>query len=346
MAFLDRLETMRVPKITSTKALWWGIAFTTLYVLAIVVGRPLFVDVHFVPDTGYLWYFWRLPEPETFARITAWGGYFLHQVVIWGLIYYGQTRKHRTTKILQPVNVAALAANGFFVWLHLGQTWVAYDGLAADTPIWSSQYAVIVVLVLILLMENRRRGLIFGKKFNMLEESARSVRKYHGYVFSWAVIYTFWFHPMEDTLGHLLGTFYTVCLMLQGSLMFTRSHTNKWWTTFLEIMVLIHGSMVAYLNFDGTWPFFLFGFAAIFVVTQMHGLNLALWLRWAFVIIYLASAVFVFGSRGELEKLPSIGAIATFEIGMVFVFAFVIWLATVAVGWITGTMHHQVPKKA
>lgn len=346
MTVLDRLDTLQIPKITSSAALKWGVLFVAVYVVAIALGRPLFIDVHFVPDTGYLWYYWRLPETNAFARFTAWGGYFFHQVAIWALIYYAQTRKLRTSKILHPVNVASLALNGFFVWLHLGQTWVAYDGLAMDTPIWSSQYAVIVVLVMILLMENRRRGLIFGKKFNMLEESARSVRKYHGYVFSWAVIYTFWFHPMEDTLGHLLGTFYTVCLMLQGSLMFTRSHTNKWWTGFLEIMVLIHGSMVAYLNFDGTWPFFLFGFAAIFIVTQMHGLNLALWLRWAFVVIYLGSATFVYGSRGELEKLPSIGAIATFEIGMVFVMALLVWLATVAIGWITGTAQHQRPRRA
>ena len=346
MAFLDRLDRMKTPKITSGAALGWGIVFISVYILAIVVGRPIFVDVEFLPDTGYLWYFWQLPEGDFFMRLSAWGGFFFHQVTIWGLIYYAQTRKHRTTKILHPVNVAALAANAFFVWLHLGQTWVAYDGLAKDTPIWSSQYAVIVVLVLILLMENRRRGLIFGKKFNMLEESARAVRKYHGYVFSWAVIYTFWFHPMEDYLGHLLGTFYTVCLMLQGSLMFTRSHTNKWWTTSLEVMVLIHGSMVAYLNFDGTWPFFLFGFAALFIVTQMHGLNLALWLRWAFVLAYAGSAVFVFASRGELERLPSIGAIALFEYAMVFVFALLIWLAMVAVGWMTGTMRRQQPKRA
>lgn len=43
--------------------------------------------------------------------------------------------------------------------LHLVQTWLWYDGLAQDVPIWSSQGSVIVMLVLILFLEMPRRGL-------------------------------------------------------------------------------------------------------------------------------------------------------------------------------------------
>ena len=39
-------------------------------------------------------------------------------------------------------------------------------------------------------------------------------RKYHGYYFAWAIIYTFWYHPMEITGGHLLGFFYMFLLLL------------------------------------------------------------------------------------------------------------------------------------
>ncbi len=31
------------------------------------------------------------------------------------------------------------------------------------------------------------------------------VRRNHGYIFAWATIYTFWYHPMENTNGHLIG---------------------------------------------------------------------------------------------------------------------------------------------
>ena len=32
-------------------------------------------------------------------------------------------------------------------------------------------------------------------KWNL--EAVDVAKRYHGYVFSWAVIYTFWYHPME-----------------------------------------------------------------------------------------------------------------------------------------------------
>ena len=53
------------------------------------------------------------------------------------------------------------------------------------------------------------------------------MRKYHGYVFAWATVYTFWYHPMENTAGHLIGFFYMFLLLLQGSLFLTRIHINK-----------------------------------------------------------------------------------------------------------------------
>ena len=341
MAFIDRIKSDDLPKVAAMTGLWAGIAFTAFYVLAVWLGRPVFVDIEFLPDTGYLWYYWQLPEATFWSRFTAWAGFFAHNLSIWALIYYAQTRNLKTSKLLHPVNLLALGANALFVILHLLQTWFWYDGLAKDTPIWSSQYAVVVMLVMILMIENRRRGLFFGQKINWIEEPTRVLRTYHGYFFSWAVIYTFWYHPMEDTLGHLLGTFYTVLIMLQGSLFFTRAHFNKWWTTSLEVMVLIHGAMVAYLNFDGTWPFFLFGFATVFIVTQMHGLGLALWLRWGFVAAYALSAVGIYGYRGELERLVAIPGIALVEYSLVFIFALIIWGGMWVVARLTNTLRPQ-----
>jgi len=124
----------------------------------------------------------------------------------------------------------ALAASAFFILLHFVQTHIWYDGLAQDVSIFSSQGSVIVLLVWVLLMENNRRGMFFGKKLPIKQEIIRFARKYHGYFFAWATIYTFWYHPMVNTSGHLIGFLYMFLLMLQGSLFFTRIHTNRWWT--------------------------------------------------------------------------------------------------------------------
>jgi hypothetical protein len=72
------------------------------------------------------------------------------------------------------------------------------------------------------------RGLFFGNKLPIKQEIIRFARKYHGYFFARATIYTFWYHPIEPTSGHIIGFFYMFLLLLQGSLFFTRIHTNRW----------------------------------------------------------------------------------------------------------------------
>ncbi len=321
--------------ILATTAMAVGVLFLLGYIGLIVLVRPYFPEIDFLPDTSYLWYYWKLPEASIWARLTSWFGYLLHQVTIWYLIYYAQNNKLTYKKFLHPVNVAALAANAFFVLLHLAQSWGWYDGLAQDTPIWSSQNAVIVMLVMILLMENKRRGLFFGYRVKgaVMEESGRILRKYHGYVFSWAVIYTFWYHPMEATPMHLIGTLYTALIMLQGSLFFTGIHTNRYWMVVMEVGALFHGALVAYLNFDGTWPFFFFGFAAMFIITQMHGLGLKVWLRWGFVAAYVIGVLTVYAMQAwkGIFIVPGIPAV---EFAGVFAMAVLVWGLMLAGDWL------------
>lgn len=154
-----------------------------------------------LPDQGAAWYYWKLAQPTFWSRVTAWGFYLLHQVTVWGLIYFAQTRVRRYSTGLHPVNIATLAANAFFILLHFVQTHIWYDGLAQDVSIFSSQGSVIVLLVWVLVMENSRRGMSFGKKVPIGKEIIRAARKYHGYFFAWVAIYTFWYHPMENTSG-------------------------------------------------------------------------------------------------------------------------------------------------
>ena len=134
--------------------------------------------------------------------------------------------------------------------------------------------------------------MIAGKPWPWLDSAGYALRRYHGYYFSWAVIYTFWYHPIELTLGHLLGTFYVLMLLLQGSLFFTRSHVDRQWTVLLEVFVLIHGSVVAWLSLENhSWGQFLFGFAALFVITQMHGLGWGRRVRWCVFAVFMLTLV-------------------------------------------------------
>jgi hypothetical protein len=114
-----------------------------------------------------------------------------------------------------------------------------------------------------------------------------------------------------------VGFLYMFLLLLQGSLFFTRIHTNRWWTLIQEVMVLAHGSLVALVQGNGLWPMFAFGFGGIFVITQMHGLGLRLWQKAGFLVVYLAAALLVYGDRGwgklnEIVRIPLIEYLAVF----------------------------------
>jgi len=320
-----------IKQVRSSWALGAGIVFCISYSLLIWALGTLLPKVNFAVDTGFAHYFWKLPEPTTWTRITAWTGFLAHQLAIWALIWRAQRQNLAYTDGLHAINFYAFGINAFFVLLHLGQTHLTYDGLAQDVPVWSSQGAVILLLVIVLVMENRRRGLFFGHRAPMPREGVRALRKYHGYIFSWAVIFTFWFHPMEATNGHLVGTFYTTLLMLQGSLIFTRVHSNRIWTGILELLVVVHGTMIAVMQANGMWPMFLFGFAAIFIITQMHGLGIPRWLRWAFVICYAAGAIGVYGFfRSDLFSISEIFRIPLIEYSLAFFVAVIAWGVAVA----------------
>lgn len=290
---------------------WLGVAVSAIFTGIIwLTGDALKVFPH-LPKQGASWYYWKLPGPNLAAEITAWGLYILHQVALWAIIWYAQTHVKKYTTTLHPINFVALGVNALFIGLHFVQTHIWYDALAQNVSIFSSQGSVIVLLIVVLLMENNRRGLLFGQKLPFSQRIIRFARKYHGYFFAWAIVYTFWYHPMENTPGHLVGFFYMFLLLLQGSLFYTRIHTNRYWTFTQEILVLAHGTMVAIMNGNNLWPMFFFGFGGIFIITQMYGLGLNRWVRWAFLALYIIGAIYIYSGRGvshlwELSAIPLI----------------------------------------
>lgn len=307
----------------STWVLLGGVAFAAALTAAIWAFGGLLDSIALLPDRGASWYYWKLPEATWVSRTVVWGLYLAHQLSLWGLIYYAQTRGTTYARGLNPINVVALAVNGAFAVLHVVQTHVTYDGLAQDVSIWSSQGAVIVMLVWILLIENQRRGLVFGAKVPLGKQLTSFIRKYHGYFFAWAIVYTFWYHPAVSTEGHLWGFFYTTLLLVQSSLFFSRAHLNRLWTFFLEATVLIHGALVAVGQGNGIWPMFAFGFGGLIVMTQMHGLGLSRWVRAIVVAVYAGLVTWVYTDRGwgnlnEIVRIPFIEVLAALVLAGVF----------------------------
>lgn len=258
-------------------------------------------------------YPWQTRNPSTMAYVTAWVGYALHNIAVWGIIIAAQRTRPRYSEGFQWYNWALLAANGLFYVLHLLQTQIWYDGLAIAVPEVTSQGSVILMLILIIILETPRRGLILGKKVKFHKRFLNIIRRNHGLIISWALIYTFWYHPMENTFGHLAGFFYMFLLLAQSVLIFNRAHRNKYWTFFLETIVLVHGTLVAIYQGNGLWPMFAFGFGAMIVLTQMYGIGLDTRIRRAVAVSFLVGITLFYGLSGNLAGLNEVIRIPAIE---------------------------------
>lgn len=241
-------------------------------------------------DTGPYWYYWRSNNFVFYSQVTAWVFYVAHQLSTWYITFSAQQKlssdrmetgggstlpkSEKYSSQLRGFNWWALGLNAGFCILHLFQThFMGYDALAPSVHEMASQGSVILMLVVIIMMETDRRGMWFGQPNSLFLEAADVAKRYHGYIFSWAAIFTFWYHPMEGYLGHIFGTFHVMIIMLQGALAFTDAHLNRYWRMVLEAWVFLHAGVISTQTLPSTsWPMFLFGFGAIFVVTQLPGL--------------------------------------------------------------------------
>jgi len=307
---------------------WWGLLGCAALMGAIFALGPYSEGLLLEPDRGDMWYFWQLAEPTAVTRLVAWVPFCLHWFAMWYLISKARSERPQYVFGLHKVNLQAMAVNAFFILVHIVQTRIWYDGLAQDTHEATSQGSVVLMLFAIMLMENRRRGLFFGHKVKFMFAAGDVVRRYHGYYFSWAIIYTFWYHPVEITPGHIAGFSYMSLLLLQSSLFFTRYHTNRWWTMALETMFVIHGALVAWyitsLEQAGFWSMFLFGGVMVFLITQLHGLGLSRPKKWVLAAPFIAAIVIFYGAFPEhligLMRIPVIMYIGT------FVMFLIVWL--------------------
>jgi hypothetical protein len=309
---------------------WSGIVIALFFIAIIGVLGSRLNAFELLPDQGAFWYYWKLPEKEFWPRLTAWSFYIIHQLLVWLLIASAQF-KEASKRIYYRKRL--IFVNIFFVALHILQSHLFYDGLAQDVPVFSSQGSVIVMLVLILIMDNERRGLFFGKKITSLpiigsiKEVTAFIQKYHGYFISWAIVYTFWYHPTIASGGHLVGFFYLFLLFIQMSMIYTPVHYNKKWAFVLEVLVLFHGTTVAIGQQNNMWPMFMFGFATMLVVTQIYGINLSKITIKTVQLTYLAGVFVVFGGftgNRTIGQIHQVLWIPIIEYLLVFVFLFLI----------------------
>ena len=295
----------------------WSLLAAIGFSAIIAVLSPALARFAKPEDQGSWWYYWQLAEPSFWTRASAWGLYAAHQAFIWVTVYFMLKEGNHPDR-MGKANKLALWGNLGFMGLHLLQTHVFYDGIAQDVPVWSSQWSVIIMLVIIIYLLIPRRGIILGLNMSLKSRVYGLIRKYHGYYISWALVYTFWFHPMEGDYGLLTGFFYMFLLFMQLSFAGTRLHTSLGWLAVLELTVGLHGPAIAIQKFlaevegssifNDIWPMFLFGFGGVFVFTGQFGFRLKPAARLAVFGSYagLAGLIYAFRGYGRLFELSFI----------------------------------------
>ena len=80
--------------------------------------------------------------------------------------------------------------------------------------------------------------------------------------------------------------------------------------------MLVHGTLVAIFQGADLWQMFFFGFAAMFVVTQMHGLNLSRLTRWLIGLGFAVAVIVVYNADwsqvNEVIRIPFIEYLVAF----------------------------------
>jgi hypothetical protein len=296
-------------KSPARRALALSILAAVLFTALIALLGPRLDAVPKLPDKGPAWYFWQSdPATRTFmSRLSPWIGYALHQISLWALVILMMREKPHGGR-LSRLNIAALAINALFILLHLLQTHLWYDGLAQAVPVWSSQVSVIVMLVIILYQMAPVRGLFLGRKIAWRPEALRWSGKWHGLYISWALVYTFWFHPTEGKYGLLIGFFYMFLLLAQVSLANSEAHFSKPWVAILELMVGLHGPLIAIQKAfsgnegdvagPGIWIMFAAGFLFMFAFTGQYSFKLPRWAHGAIIAAYAAGVLGLYAWRG------------------------------------------------
>jgi hypothetical protein len=309
---------MESNNIKSRNLIFTGVLVSATFTAIIAATSANLAGFQIVGKTVPFAYPWRLVDPTVITRLVVWGGYLLHNLIAWGIIYLAKRQNPKYKNGMQWFNWAMLATNTVFFALHIVQSQIWFDGLAQDVPEITALGSVALMLIVILILETPRRGLMFGKKLKFQQQFMRIVREYHGYLFSWAIIYDFWYHPTLGTFGHLAGFFYIFLLYIQATLIFNRVHLNKWWTFTLEFLVLVHGVAVAIFQGQAMWPMFAFGFGAMVVLTQMYGLGLNSWTKRGLAIGFIVMVVSTYAFMGRLSSLNEVIRIPVLDYMVVF----------------------------
>jgi len=243
-------------------------------------------------------------------------------------------------------HVATLAHHAAFCAARVAHTrWVSYNGLARDVHELTSLSAVAALLVWVWLLRSPTRGVCGGASLPLpggrraAAALHRAAVATHGYFFSWAAVYTLWYHPAVATPAHVTGFVYLALLLVQSGIAGTAAHVAGGWVTALEVGVAVHAAATAAAapvraGGRSLVPLFGWGFATTFVAVHLHGGGRRRSTRAGVTAAYVAAAAAAVGTGWGGTRPYHIVAIAVVDYAMLAVLVVVLGGGAAVAAWV------------
>ncbi len=281
-----------------------------LPLLSYVVNDQV-MDVTLGVKTGPFDYLWKLAYRNNTHMQVIYIAAFVHYVG--NAILIMLRRRDTVFKKVEftTYNIMLLTFNLIMILSHIILSIKYFDMLAQDYPSYTAQATVVLMLIILLLIQNSKRGFIFGYKLKNTR-ALNVLYKIHGPIFLFALVYTLWYHPFVATLGHLFGFMYMYLLFIQISFTHTKIHYDTRWVGLLEAFVLIHGFAVAYfISETNLVAMFVFGFGVMITSTIIYSFSKNKAGNIAIFVLLLVIAIVYYQTVGisrinEIVRIPVI----------------------------------------
>ena len=261
--------------------------------------------------------------------------YILHQLAHWAMVYYAQTHLKCSQK-LQPFHYWMAGMNLVFMLLYIVKSYIIPDSVSYRLP---KELLTLIVLGLsywLLIAKSNSRGLIFGY-FVPKQGIAEVAEKCLPYYFSFAVLFNFWYEPFIDRYM-CLRLVVELIFITQSCLIQTYAYENKYLSILFELMVLPYLIITFFFPIEPQQQLLLailtlsLVCAAVFAISQMHGLNFLTRMIKIVITVLLISFAILF------DFIWYQGELVVFITGYYYIGLIVIMVVLMLIKYMIGTI--------
>ena len=193
--------------------------------------------------------------------------YIFHQLAHWAMTYYSQTHLRRSNS-LQPFHYLMAGMNLVFVLLYVTQCYLIPDRLFYRDAI-DLNWGIWGLYLWIIIAKSYRRGFVFGYSIPYAQGVSEFYEKWLPYYFSFVILLNFWYKPFTEGLFFVRISL-DLIFITHSCLIQTHIYENKYWTLFLELMVISY--FILKVNADSIVDYSLITsvYITVFVISQMH----------------------------------------------------------------------------